>query len=356
MLSARPKQPVRWRRVCQGLAFAALAMGTLPAFAGSSLSDELFQQGKALMDQGSFPEACQKFAESLALARRGGTLLNLAVCREEQGLYATALQLLQEAHDVAVRDGRSARVALAEKRIERVRTKLSWLTVKLASGARMSALTLQQDGKELGRDRWGVLQAVDPGQHTIEATAPGRSPFKVTVVVGPAGDEQVVEIPELLFEAKGEGDHPSLAPTRGPLGEARASVEAGPSGRRGPVKAALFSRTVIGIATIGVGTGALAVGSVFGMKAILDARESHRLCSGNRCPESGGGYEKYQQARTEAVVANYAVPVGLALAGAGTYLLLRARTHVGAQPVAGSLRIVPVVSLNMAAGSLWGTW
>ena len=83
-------------RLCVAAATTTLLFA-LPAPAQITPADSAFLQGKALMDQGRTAEACEKFAESLALERRGGVLLNLAVCREEQGRYATALGLLHEA-------------------------------------------------------------------------------------------------------------------------------------------------------------------------------------------------------------------------------------------------------------------
>lgn len=183
------------------LALLVLLTSALPTLAQPSSADQLFQQGKALMAQGSVVEACQKFAESLALAHRGGTLLNLAVCREKEGRYATALRLFQQAREIALKAGGTEREQLARAHIEKIRTRLSWLTVRVVPGAELPDLVVQRDGEDLPRDRWNNVEAVDPGGHTVVATAPGHVRFDVTVVVGDAGDKQVVEIPALAPEA-----------------------------------------------------------------------------------------------------------------------------------------------------------
>jgi hypothetical protein len=154
-------------------------------------------QSPPQLDRPCRGEACQKFAESVALLRRGGALLNLAVCRATEGRYAAAFRLLEEAREFAVKDGRPDRVALADGQIDQVRSHLSWLTVRPVPGAAPPDLAIGCDGEELASATWGSPVAVDPGPHTIVASATDRAPFRVTVVLGPAGDTQTVKVPVL---------------------------------------------------------------------------------------------------------------------------------------------------------------
>src|SRR5690242_5233362 len=91
----------------------------IPAFAQPSASDralatELFQQGRALMAEKKLDQACPKLEESMRLDPGGGTLLNLAICHEEQGKTATAWSEYAEAIALAQRDGRPDRQKLAQ--------------------------------------------------------------------------------------------------------------------------------------------------------------------------------------------------------------------------------------------------
>jgi hypothetical protein len=187
------------------LAVLVLATRPRPALADAVLGDtveanSLFYQGKSLMDAGRVAEACQKLSESLSIRRRGGTLLNLAVCRATEGRYATALTLFEEALDLAERDGRAGRRQFARTQIDDARSKLSWLTITLAPHAAVAGLRIQCDGEALAPGTWGTARAIDAGRHTISAAAPGMKAFEATVLVAGPGDSESVEIPTLAPE------------------------------------------------------------------------------------------------------------------------------------------------------------
>jgi tetratricopeptide (TPR) repeat protein len=296
-------------------------------------ADEQFQQGKALMEQGAVREACAKFARSLEILRRGGTLLNLAVCRQKEGRRATALVLFQDALAAAAADGRADREEIARRGIEEVRAKLSWLTVSLAPGAEVPGLVVTRDGAPLDRAAWGAITPVDPGPHAVVATAPGRVKFEATVDVGPEGDRKVIEIPVL---ATPRLDSPPPDAPRAP-----------------PPPPPPAWKLPLGISAIGVGAVGLGVGGVFGVKAILDSHESKRLCPERRCT-TDPGIEKNQSARTAATIANVALPVGAIVAGAGIFLLA---WRPAARPArAASLWAAPICAPPLVGASLGGAW
>jgi hypothetical protein len=276
------------------------------------------------MERGRVAEACQKFAESLALARRGGTLLNLAVCREKEGRYTAALPLLREARERALKDGRADRAALAEDHLEGVERRLSWLTVRLAPGAAVPGLVVRRDGEELPGESLGAREAVDPGPHTVTAAAPGRARFEATVTVGTAGDAQVVEIP---------GEAPALEP------------------RGGGTSTAAALRRPVGWTITALGLTTLVVGSAFGVEAIRDVRESAPSCPMNVCT-TVAAYQQNQQAHRAARIADIAIPTGLPVGAAGLYLLLQPGAHART----GSPRLAPAIAIGTSSVSLRGGW
>lgn len=289
------------------------------------------------MDQGRTAEACEKFAESLALEQRGGVLLNLAVCREMQGRYATALRLLHEAREWAAKDGRADRVALAEDHLATVRKKVSWLTVRVLGGADAPALEVRCDDEPLPREGWGTLRAVDPGPHTVSATAPGRPRFEATVLVGEGGDSRTVEIPA-----------PSAAPaipaalTGAPWIPERAPARATP---------AAWS-TLVGAAILGMGAVVGVTGAAFGVKTIIDVRQSDPSCPHDVCTNDAA-FQQNQDAHTAAHVADIAIPTGLAVAGAGLYLLLR-RPPPAAD--ATTVHVMPAAAPRAASLTVSASW
>jgi hypothetical protein len=268
------------------------------------------------MEGGRVAEACQKFSDSLALERRGGTLLNLAVCREAEGRYATALGFFEEAREVALKEGRAGRVALADHHLALVRSKLSWLTVRLGQEATVPSLAIVCDNEEIPAEAWGKPRAVDAGQHTIIASAPGRLPFRITIVAGPAGDNQTVEIPALGYDA-----------LSAPNAIAAVSSAAGPpklvDAPHGGAASTTW-RVPVGWTAIGVGVVTLALGGAEGVSAIVGSRQSRSACPGTMCPDPA--YRENQSAITDADIADVTIPLGVVAAAAGIYFLVASRS------------------------------
>jgi hypothetical protein len=196
-------------RILVGLAFTALAGRALAgppadkadaqadkadAQPGKEEADRLFDEGKELLRQGDLTAACEKLERSLALLRRSGTLLNLARCREMQGNLATAAKRYQEALDIATRDGKTDRQELARQQLDALRPKLSWLTIT-PPGGEIPGLVIACDGEALPPDRWGAPMPVDPGEHVVTTSAPGRATSETRVTVGAVADRVAVRIP-----------------------------------------------------------------------------------------------------------------------------------------------------------------
>src|SRR6516165_6810017 len=79
-------------------------------------AEALFRDGRTLYDQGKFPEACAKFAESQRLDPAPGTLLNLAGCYEKNGQTASAWATFKEAMAASHVKGRTDWEDLARTR------------------------------------------------------------------------------------------------------------------------------------------------------------------------------------------------------------------------------------------------
>src|SRR6187431_2897761 len=65
------------------------------------MAEALFQDGRALLSQGSLELACNKLKESQQLAPAPGTLLSWADCEERRGHMASAWSLWLEAASAA---------------------------------------------------------------------------------------------------------------------------------------------------------------------------------------------------------------------------------------------------------------
>ena len=118
----------------------ALGIALAPAaFAGDAstqaAAEALFREGRALMQQGKYPEACQKLKESQRLDPGAGTLLNLAACYERGGQTASAWATYREAAASAARSGRKDWEATARERAHQLEPTLSSLTIDVPPGS-----------------------------------------------------------------------------------------------------------------------------------------------------------------------------------------------------------------------------
>src|SRR5690606_10886503 len=155
----------------------------------------------------------------------------------------------------------------------------------------------------LGAAALGVPLAVDPGEHLVEADAPGRSRWSTTVVVPPGGGEIVVEVPSLAEV---------LAPPPTPPPEPVVTPEpvAGPDLR------------LIGFAVGGGGVVVLGVGAIFGAMTLADAsaaEDDPALCPRRRCTDAGE--DAIADAEAKAWVSNVAIGLGAAAIVTGGVLL-----------------------------------
>jgi hypothetical protein len=203
-----PRTFIDTRRGLAAAAFAAaLLLAPTPARAADEasrrLAQVLFDEARALMDAGEYGQACPKLAESQRLDPGGGTLLNLALCREAEGKTATAWTLFHDSLERARADGRADREQIARERIEALAPKLSRLRVRVAPRSAPGPLTVSIDELILGEGARGTAIPVDPGRHTVSATAPGHEPFRREVEVPADGAVVDVEVPALA-PAQGE--------------------------------------------------------------------------------------------------------------------------------------------------------
>src|ERR1700721_2873194 len=92
-----------------GNMFASTASAQ-PSTSDKEMAAQLFEDGRTLLEQGQFAQACPKLEESQSLDPGGGTLLNVALCHEKEGRTATAWVEFVEARGGAKADARPLRV------------------------------------------------------------------------------------------------------------------------------------------------------------------------------------------------------------------------------------------------------
>lgn len=288
-----------------------LSLVAAPAPAGAQTpalkegaAQTLFDEAKVLFERGKFDAACEKFAASQELDPKGGTLLNLALCRERQGRVATAWTTFSEARNLSAREGRSDRVSFAESRLKELEKTLPRLLVSVDDATmRTRDLAIRIDGELLPRAVWNRAIPLDPGQHTLEATAPDHMPLTLRVTVTPRV-VSTVTVPALARAAS--TDSAPLVPA--PLAPSPSVTEAD-APPRWP-----------GWTLVALGAGSVGVGSFFGVDAFARRSDAEALCESGRCEE---GSRINDAGVRSAWIANAAIGVGVVALVAGVYLLVR---------------------------------
>jgi hypothetical protein len=296
------------------------------------LAAALFKEGRRLLDEGKVVEACTKFAESERLDPGGGTLLNLAECHRRQGRAASAWTEFTEALAQARRDGRADRSDIAASRVAELEPQLSRLSVVVPPAADRVDLTVTLDHAPLRRPAWGLAVPLDPGAHTVQASAPGCKPWTAEIAIGPAHDLQSVAVPPL------EPAPRELAPTEGaPVPIASAAPTIAPPPSPAPEVSSVSpwrDGAMVGAAALGaVGVG---LGSYFGLNAITLNQHAASECPAGRCTNQAQSTSANATSSADASTVSFAVgAAGVAAAAALFFTRHASAVHtvaIGATP------------------------
>jgi serine/threonine-protein kinase len=170
-------------------------------------ADELFREGRALVEAGKFDDACPKFEESQRLDPGLGTLLNLAACYEQVGKLASALTAFHSAEEQARAAGptEKKREQTAAERARAIESRVARLTITLASPDRPAGFSVTRDGIPVPPLDFGRRIPVDPGTIVIEAKASGYEPYRTEVVIGRDSASRSVDVPPLKKIGGGDG-------------------------------------------------------------------------------------------------------------------------------------------------------
>jgi serine/threonine-protein kinase len=269
----------------------------------SALAETLFREGKRLMDEKQFDQACPKLADSYKTEAATGTLLALALCHEGQGKTASAWSEYNDAAARAHSEGAKDREQAARDRALALEPRLSKLTIRLAPAtAQVAGVTVKLDGLSQPSAAWGVAIPVDPGDHAVEVMAPSYAPFRVGVKIGINADKKEVSVPALV--ATSAPPAPAAGtPTSGiaPLSPLRTEPAEAPQGS---------TLRTAGWVVGGFGVLGLGLGTVFALQASGKNSDSKKDCTADICGDAG-----YTN-RTDAISAGNRATVGFLLGGA----------------------------------------
>ena len=166
-----------------------------PSPGEKAAAEALFQKGVEFMAVGKTAEACEKFDGSNQLDPALGTMLRLADCYERAGKTASAWALFQQAAATASAQGQSERNKIAAERASSLEQRLSRLQLAVDTRSGKEGLQLRLNGKPIPSGTWDAALPVDPGQQTIEASAPGHITWKTSIEVAAGPGTTNLEVP-----------------------------------------------------------------------------------------------------------------------------------------------------------------
>ena len=267
----------------------------------------LFDEATELFARGDYEHACAKFQASDELDPKGGTLLNLAVCREKEGRTASAWTAYTGARNRSLKEGRAERVAFADKKIAELRPLLPLVRIVVQGAVR--EIVVKVDEQPFFAAAWNTAVPIDPGEHRIEASAPGHRSVALSARAVPREEVTVTVPPLVALPAQ---------PPRDP------AIEPPPTSTAAPVP------RWPGYVALGGGALALGLGTVFGVQAFGKRSDAESLCASGRCDE---GRSANDAGIRDGWISNVSLGVGVVAAVVGAYLLLRE----GPAPTRGAL-------------------
>jgi tetratricopeptide (TPR) repeat protein len=304
-----------------------------------ALAEQLFNEARDLVKAERWREACPKFEASLRYDPVLGTRLNLATCYEHIGKLASAWGLYRESVELARKAGDTKRAEYAQKQAAALEPRLPKLAIS-APPSPPPGLVVKRDETAIAGTELGMALFVDPGPHTVTATAPGFEPVTLNITVA-EGKNEVITIPALV--AKPEA--PKVEP---PKVDPEEPVEV-----TAPPKTRLY-------AAIGAGAGglvAVGVGLVFGARAKGQLGDAEELCGKElKCSVDNfaRGKTLVDSAHTSANISTVLVIAGGAAIAAGVVLFLTA-PRASAEERA-TARLVPVPHEGGAALTVVGSF
>jgi hypothetical protein len=167
------------------LSVAAVAPTARAAGSGETNALQLFEEGRRAFDKKDFAAALASFDGSIKLVASPNTRLYIGRCLRELGKTASArtalLRAAAESHDAAA--GGEARYRATEDaaraEAEALAPKIPHLVLSVAAKANDPHVFL--DGVEVPGASLGQNLDVDPGAHTVTASAARSQPFTASV-------------------------------------------------------------------------------------------------------------------------------------------------------------------------------
>lgn len=325
-------------------AFAAL-LCALPASAQEDASAAdmgaaraLGQEGVKLADAGNCQEAVDKLGRAEKIFHAPTTLARLGECQVQLGKLVEGTENLNRVSRENLGASAPAAFREAQERARKVlaeaKPKIAKLKIAVAAPAN-AQLVVKIDGENVPVANLNTNRPTDPGEHLVEASAPGFKTANVKVKLGEGAQDSVA----LTLEV----DPSALKPV---VAEAAPVVVGAPAEQPRP------RSKVPAFAALGVGVVGLGIGTVFGVLALGKKSDLDDNCKNKVCGIAQ--QDSIDSGKTLGAVSTVGFAVGIVGIGVGTVLLLTGGSSAPAGAAAqrplrvklGSAHVEPVLGIE----------
>lgn len=332
--------------VCSALILLGLAPRALAGDETSSTdvnaARELGKEGMKLADQGKCEQAIDKLARAEKLFHAPTILTRLGECQVKTGKLVAGTESLQRVVHEPLPDKAPPQFIKARDKAQKilndVQSKIAKLKINVNAPAK-TEVAIKIDGEVVSSALIGADRPTDPGEHFIEATAPGFLKSSETVVLKEGGSGEVT------LNMKVDPD----APPPPPPDDHRDVANPPPS--IPPQQSGSGLRTA-GIVVLGVGGAGVVLGAIFGLVAVGNKSDLDKTCPvKDMCPPGTQG--KIDSANTMGWVSTIGfVAGGVAVAVGATMILISG----GSAPKRAGTQFSPWVGPGTAGAALSGTF
>lgn len=164
------------------------ALGVAHAETPQQEADRLFTEGRDALSKNDPKRACELFESAIKLdVTATGTMLNLGLCYEQMGKYASSLKWFRKAQAAASENKLTQYEDAAKQHTLAISPKVSTLTISLTD---VSVAEVRVDAVPVDPTEYGKVE-VDSGAHTITGTAEGKAPSSQMIEIKEAENKQV---------------------------------------------------------------------------------------------------------------------------------------------------------------------
>jgi hypothetical protein len=256
-------------RTVRTLAPLALLAVTLVAHSAHAQSAEtnlrvarqLFVEAEKDEDGNRWGEALEKLRRVAGVKHTAGVRYHVALCEEHLGQLAAALDEYTSAEGQAREENAQDVMRLVGKRIADLGPRVPRLTIRVSADAPGATVTL--DGARLPPAVLGTAFPVDPGEHHVQASAPGHVAASQVVTLHERDVTSIdLRLPEEPSPAAPSAPTPATATATATPPEQPLSAASSPVSSEAPPPASHPARTGAFLATAGAvvlaGTGVAA--------------------------------------------------------------------------------------------------